>query len=381
MNNTKLIVQSSSLYREVFQLQDDVLQNIFYQNQNTPAVNSIYLARVDKIVDSLGGAFVSLGKGDAFLKLNKNALRVGEKILVQVVKTATMPNKLAVVSRDITLRGGLIILKPLSKNMIFSKKLTETDRQNVVDALGSDSGFILRSLYKHSYLEYLGAEFQRLKNLWESIKSQDKIGLVYEANFLEDIILDSAKNSTLEVITNTVEEHGAIENILVNYPYLEVNSQIHTGKEDILDFYDITEQLMDVSATTLQLDDSLNLVFFESDSFNYIDVNFAGEVSFSAKEDIAYKVNMEILPIIVRQILLRNLSGQILIDTLKTTNKMYRNNILDRAKKLFASDANKATVLGFSNLGILEVSRQKTQDSFNLISKSKDYQLHKENLK
>jgi len=378
MSNIQLIFQSSSFYQEVFQLKENILQNVLYQNQNTPKVNSIYLARVDKIVDSLGGAFVSLGKEDAFLKLNKNkdSAKVGEKFLVQVVKTATNPNKLAVVSKDISLQGGLIILKPFSKNIIFSKKLTEDDKQNVLKHTDLGYGFIVRSLYKHSFLTDLLAEVNRLKNLWESIKTKTKIGLVYESNFLENIIVDSAKSSSLEVITNTVEDNNLVHNILADYKYLNIQSKIYAGKENILDKYNIAEQLIDVASSSLQLNDSLNLLFFEREAFNYIDVNFAGEVSFTSREDVAYKVNMEIMPIIVRQILLRNLSGQILIDILKITNKLYRNNILDKAKKLFADDNNKATVLGFSNLGILEVSRQKRQDSFNLVNKSKEYQSH-----
>ncbi|MDR0484200.1 MAG: ribonuclease E/G [Alphaproteobacteria bacterium] len=379
MNNTKLIINSSSFYLSVFSIKNNILQNIFYQNQNSPKVNSIYLARVDKVMESLGGSFVNLGgKQEAFLKFNKNQNKpkIGEKILVQVVKTETIPNKKAVVSQDITLRGALLVLKPLSKNIIFSKKLTDDDKQKIVASIGNSLGFIIRSLYKHNYLEDLKTESYRLKNLWENIKSQKEVGLVYEASLLENIILDYAKNSSVEIIADTIEQHKQVQNVLNNYKFLEVNSKVYTEKEDILDFYDIRESLMDIQSTNLQLGDSFNLVFFESDSFNYIDVNFAGEISFNSKEEVAYKTNMEILPIAVNQILLRNLSGQILIDVLKITNKQYRNNLLDRCKKLLSTDENKATVLGFSNLGLLEISRQKTQDSFKLISKSLDYQLH-----
>ena len=384
-NNIKLVVTSSSFYQLFFRLKGDNLQNIFLQSPlKSLKINNIYLAQVSQIMDSLGAAFVNLGNNQqAFLKFNKSRdkLRVGEKILVQVVKEETIPNKLAVVSRDITLRGSLIIFKPFLTNIIFSKKLTENDRNQIITTLGyskenSKYGLIIRSLYKHNLLQELALEFQHLKDLWGEIKNQNKVGLLWEANVIENVLLSNSQSIPQEIITSTISEAKQVKNILNHHKFLDIKESIYTKKEDILNYYNISESLQDITSNKLLVKDSLNLVFYEQEAFNYIDVNFAGELSFNTKEEVAYKTNMEIFPIIVQQILLRNLSGQIFIDILKITNKQYRNNLLALAKKLFTLDENKTTVLGFSNMGLLEISRQKTQDSFSLISKSLDYKLH-----
>lgn len=378
MDNVKLIVISTSFYRAIYRLKNDVLQNVFLESKlnKSPKINDIYLAQVSEINASIGGVFVSLGNNQkAFLKLgkSKDALRVGEKVIVQVTKEETLPNKLAVVTRDIGINGSLIRFKPKSPNIIFSKKLTEQDRINIVEALEYNhedgNGFMIRSLYKHSMLDDLVAEYKTINAKWTEIINKKNIGLLWGFDYLENVVLSNSKLFPDEIISDSLDDFKSVKEVTSKYG---IKASIHDKKEDILDYYELREYLNEISNNHMYLNDYLSLIFYEHDAFNYIDVDFSGELSMNnSKEEDLYQANMDILPHIVHQILLRNLSGQILIDVLKVTNKQYRNNILAQAKKMFDFSEVKTTVLGFSNLGLLEVSRQKNQDSFNvLLSKS-----------
>ncbi len=382
-NNVKLVVSSTSFYKAIFRLKNDVLQNVFFESKigKSPKVNDIYFAQISEIVPSLLGAFVNLGNSKkAFLKIGKSKenLKIGEKIIVQVVKEETIPNKLAIVSKDIGINGFLIRFKPNSHNVIFSKKLTDQDRSNIIEQLNynkeTDCGFIVRSLYKHSMLNDLILEYKSINNKWIEVKSAKNVGLIWSFDVVENIMLSNSKLFPDEIIVDSIEEAINIKEIFSKY---NVKISIHDKKEDILDYYEIREYLKEISDNRLQLNDYLDLIFYEHDAFNYIDVNFSGELSMNhSKEDVIYQANMDMLPFIVNQIILRNLSGQILIDVLKITNKQYRNNMMALAKKLFDLDETKTTILGFSNLGLLEISRQKNQDSFSLLSsKNMDYLL------
>lgn len=383
MNNVELIVISNSFYKAIFRLENESLQNIFLQSKlnKSPKVNDIYLARVADLAPALSGVFVELGEGKrGFLKLgkSKDSLKVGEKIIVQVQKEETLPNKLALLSRDIGINGALIRFKPNSSNLIFSKKLSEQDKINIVEGLsfvsGESKGFIVRSRYKHSMLNDLLEEYKILNSKWLEVSSAKNIGLLWSFDILENVMLSNSKIFPNEIIVDSIEDADLYKLIALRYG---VKLSIHDKKEDILYYYGIKDCLRYISSKNLQFNDYINLVFYEHDAFNYIDVNFAGELSMSSsKEEEIYQANMNILPMIVQEIILRNLSGQILVDVLKITNKQYRLNMLSLCKKLFDSDETKSTVLGFSNLGILEISRQKNQDSFAvLMSKNMDTQL------
>ena len=377
-NNVKLIVSSTSFYRGIFRLRNDVLQNVFLESKlnKSPKVNDIYLAQVSEVNSGIGGVFVNLSNNTkAFLKIgkSKDILKIGEKIIVQVIKEETLPNKLAVVTTDVGINGALIRFKPKSSNLIFSKKLTEQDRINIVEALNYDKetscGFMVRSLYKHSMLNELVEEYNRINDKWNESLKVKNIGLLWGFDLLENIVLSNSKLFPNEIILDSLEDAKSIRSLGKQYGII---TSVHDQKEDILDYYEIRDYIDEVLDNKLQLNDYLSLIFYEHDAFNYIDVDFAGELSMNnSKEEELYQANMDMLPHIVHQILLRNLSGQILIDVLKVTNKQYRNNILAHTKKLFDISEAKTTVLGFSNLGLLEVSRQKNQDSFNvLLSKS-----------
>ncbi len=392
MFNIKFIYHSTSFFESIFKIVDGKLHSFFYQpkGEDTPCIGDIYLGQVDSIASNIGGYFLHLGgKNNCFMQFHKSntSLKIGDKVVVQVIKVGTYPDKLAVVSKDVGLSGVLSVLKPMDSSaeeqkIIFPKKLTQNDRDNVLQSIKEDFtkfGIIIRNAYKHDFLEALILELKLLKDTWHSLALDNKIGLLHRRSFLENILLLNSKELPQEIITQDISCIRIAKELSSKYRFLNIKTTgyIPTAGENILDYYDIKEDFSMMHDSKIKLNNNLNLVFYEEEAFNYIDVNFFQESSFTLlKDEAIYKANMAIIPFILRQIILRNLSGQIFVDLLKLTNKQYRNNILSFLKKSFESDHNKTSVLGFSNMGVLEISRQKKGNSFKITNKyDLNYQL------
>ncbi|MFL1781397.1 Ribonuclease E/G domain protein [Candidatus Hepatincolaceae symbiont of Richtersius coronifer] len=374
-NYIQLVVIKTSFLKVIYRIKNSLLLNVFTDEMasnvdfSNPKLNSIYLAKITEKAEQLGCFFIKLdAANNGLIKFHKNNQHfiLGQKILVQVIKEATLPAKLCICSDDLTLTGALVVYKPKGKNIIFSKNLSSQQREEIKAEVvfKEGEGLIIRSLYKHTLLSYLVEEIKELKERYTSFLQQPNLGLIYQTNILENIILGNSKLLPQQIITSDLEEIKFIKEFNHKYHFLNIELLYYTKPQDILQVYTLDEQVEIANSRKYQVDDNLNLIFIEHESFTYIDVDFKGNSYINnTKEEAFYKSNLKLLPIIFQQIMVRNLSGQILIDVLKITNKHYKNHIVQALQDMFIVDENKTSVLGFSNLGLIEISRQKLKDS------------------
>ena len=80
-------------------------------------------------------------------------------------------------------------------------------------------------------------------------------------------------------------------------------------------------------------------------------------------EDTLFSINMEAAVEIARQIRLRNLSGIIIIDFIDMQKKEHKIELLSSLEKLFFLDRIKTTLVDMTQLGLVEVTRKKTDKS------------------
>ena len=94
-----------------------------------------------------------------------------------------------------------------------------------------------------------------------------------------------------------------------------------------------------------------------------VDVNTGGFVGARNFDDTIFKTNLEAAQAIARQLRLRNLGGIIIIDFIDMSREEHQNAVLGELRKQLARDRTKITVSGFTQLGLVEMTRKRTRES------------------
>lgn len=94
-----------------------------------------------------------------------------------------------------------------------------------------------------------------------------------------------------------------------------------------------------------------------------MDVNTGGFVGGRNFDDTIFKTNLEAAQAIARQLRLRNLGGIIILDFIDMDDEGHRQAVLAELNKALSMDRTRMTVNGFSQLGLVEMTRKRTRDS------------------
>ncbi len=118
--------------------------------------------------------------------------------------------------------------------------------------------------------------------------------------------------------------------------------------------YDFTKLLENVSSRVVFLKNGGNIIIEPTEALTIIDVNSSKNYGKSS----AMETNMQALEESIRQLRHRSISGIIIIDLLKVS-KEEEQQLIDYFKSLATADISKLSVHGFTNLGLLEVTRSR----------------------
>jgi len=94
-----------------------------------------------------------------------------------------------------------------------------------------------------------------------------------------------------------------------------------------------------------------------------VDVNTGGFVGARNFDDTIFKTNLEAAGAIARQLRLRNLGGIIIADFIDMVREEHQQAVLAELRKQLARDRVRTTVGGFTQLGLVEMTRKRTRES------------------
>ncbi len=105
------------------------------------------------------------------------------------------------------------------------------------------------------------------------------------------------------------------------------------------------------------------LIIDQTEALTTVDVNTGGFVGARNFDDTIFKTNLEAGQAIARQLRLRNLGGIIIIDFIDMAREEHQAAVLAELKKQLARDRTRITVSGFTQLGLVEMTRKRTRES------------------
>jgi ribonuclease G len=146
-------------------------------------------------------------------------------------------------------------------------------------------------------------------------------------------------------------------------PAVTAKLEHYRGERPIFDLCNVDAEIARALARKVELKSGGTLVFDQTEAMTTIDVNTGGFVGARNFDDTIFKTNLEAAGAIARQLRLRNLGGIIIVDFIDMTREEHKTAVLAEFKKQLGRDRTKVTVGGFTQLGLVEMTRKRTRES------------------
>jgi ribonuclease G len=146
-------------------------------------------------------------------------------------------------------------------------------------------------------------------------------------------------------------------------PALVERIEHYPGERPLFDLNAVEEEIERALARRVNLKSGGYLIVDQTEAMTTIDVNTGGFVGGRSFDDTIFKTNLEAAQVIARQLRLRNLGGIIIIDFIDMENADHRGAVLAELNRALERDRTRLTVNGFTQLGLVEMTRKRTRES------------------
>ena len=144
-------------------------------------------------------------------------------------------------------------------------------------------------------------------------------------------------------------------------PNLSNSVEIYEAGRSIFQEYGIEDMIAKIVQKKVWLKNGGYIIIEPTEALTAIDVNTGKYVGGDSLEDTVLKTNLEAAEEIARQIRLRDLGGIIIIDFIDMELEEHRQQVMEVLKEALKRDRTKTNVLGFTELGLLEMTRKKVR--------------------
>ena len=353
--------------------------------------SNIYKARVSRIEQSLGAAFIDFGSerhgflpvkelAPSFLKTKQgkdsinDCLTQGQEIIIQVEKEER-GTKGAALSTFISLPGHYIVLMPNNPEAGgISKSIEGKSRDEMREKMRKlevpdGMGIILRTAGEGVSYEELKWDLDYLLNLWDAIQEANQLRkapfLIYRENDLVSRSLrDFLREDITEVLIDTDEAYEkAYEFTSKLMPDFEDKIKRYDEAIPLFTRYQVESQIETAYSRNVDLQSGGSIVIDQTEALVAIDINSAKATSGSDIEETALNTNLEAATEIGKQLRLRDIGGLIVIDFIDMLSLKNKRAVEDKLWTALSIDRAKVQVGRISRFGLLEMSRQRLRPS------------------
>jgi ribonuclease E len=330
--------------------------------------------QIDEIHPEYWQAHHEPAKGRKFPPIQK-VLKVGQDVLAQVVKEPT-GNKGAFLTTWLSLAGRFLVLTPGQEQTGVSRKVeNEGERDRLRELMGDidpgpELGVIVRTVSEGATKTTLRIDLQYLKRVWRDIRKKatevTSPALVYqEPGLSERAVRDYLTDDVTEVwLDNEDTAERVRETASLLFPRKKNLIRLHTDvRLPLWERFNLRSQLDQIYSREVILPSGGRLVFDQTEALMAVDVN-SGKISGRANfEAMAHKTNLEAAEIVARQLKLRDVGGQVVIDFIEMREKKHIQEVEKTLRQAMKNDRARHDVGRISSFGLLELVRQRTGSS------------------
>jgi len=406
----ELIINSEPLETRVGLLVDGILDKFDIERRQSAQriVGGIFKGKIKNLDPGLKAAFVDIGlPKNAFLhywdilpqaadssvevvrvnrsnkkKQNKKITLkdipqhypIGTEIVIQVTK-GPIGTKGPRTTTNLSLPGRFLVLMPYSDQCGISRKIEDVKERNRLKKIIQDltipegMGIIVRTAGEGKKARYFVRDLHILLRTWERIQQKMDTArapacLYKEPDLAERTVRDFLTEDIDRVLIDNPDDHERTKEVVGQISKRSTN-KIHLYQDSIPIFerYNIERQIEQTFQRQVPLPSGGAIVIEETEALIAIDVNTGSHKNKGNENDTIYQVNCEAAAEVARQIRLRNIGGLIIIDFIDMKARKHRNAILSRMRDAMSTDKAKTHILPISPLGIMQMTRQRMQES------------------
>jgi ribonuclease G len=402
----KIVVSVEKLERRVALLENGLLEEYSVErNTSRNIVGSVFKGRVKNIEMGLKAMFVDIGfEKNAFLHFwdaipaaldsgieeidrpsKKQRKRitakdipsiypVGSEVIVQVTK-GPIGTKGPRVTTNLSFAGRYLVLMPFSDRSGISRKIEdpkERDRlRKILRQLDIPDGVgvIIRTVGEGARARYFVRDLRFLLDQWskieQRIREQPAATRVFEEpDLVERTVRDFLTDEIDEVVCDdreATERMGEIVGLISRRSRNRI--KFYDGATPIFETYGVQKQIDDAFHRQVWLRCGGYIVIDETEALVAIDVNTGRNKGGRDVEKTILQTNLEAADEIARQLRLRNVGGLIISDFIDMKSRKDQQLVYNLMRERLKRDKAKTHVLPISPLGLMEMTRQRAQES------------------
>ena len=305
-------------------------------------------------------------------------LHEGQSLLVQIVKEP-LGTKGARLSTQMSIAGRLLVYlpqEPHAGHIGVSQRIgDEAGRERLRDRVlrllppGETGGFIVRTLAEDASDADLANDIAYLRKLWDDIVRASRTArapapLYQDLGLAQRMLRDFAGEATASIQIDSRESFEKLRDFAVAYtPEVADRVTHYVGDRPLYERYGIEAEIERAMARRVDLKSGGYLILDQTEAMTTIDVNTGGFVGGRSFDDTIFKTNLEAAHAIARQLRLRNLGGIIVLDFIDMERREHQDTVLAELRRALSGDRTKMTVNGFTQLGLVEMTRKRTRES------------------
>ncbi|NBV24724.1 MAG: Rne/Rng family ribonuclease [Proteobacteria bacterium] len=408
----EVIINAESLETRVAVLEDGRLEEFTIERTTEDRlVGSIYKGKIRNLEDGLKAAFVDIGfEKNAFLHYwdivpsnldsgvevverdkktppkekpkvtQKDIPRLypkGTDIIIQVTK-GPIGTKGPRVTTHLALPGRYLVLLPNSDQSGISRKIEDHEERqrlkkilrklNIPDGMGVIIRTAGEGQQERYFIRDLAFLIEEWKAVQERIEKQGSATCVFqEPDLIERTVRDFLTEDVERIVIDDSRQFERMQTMIGKISKRSIGKvKLYNEPQPVFDRFGISRQLEAAFSRQVHLKSGGYLVVDETEALVAIDVNTGSHKSKEQdkdKEQTITKVNLEAAEEICRLLRLRNLGGLIVLDFIDMRHRRDQQSVYQRVKDGLKRDRAKTHILPISQLGLMEMTRQRHTES------------------
>lgn len=383
---------------------------IVERKQERQLTGNIYRGRVTNILHNIQSAFIDINEGEnGFIHISdiientkkfeqlydmdfdlhydikalddkqqqnldiEQVMKIDQTVLVQVVKEP-IGSKGARLTSNVSIAGRYLVLLPNSSHRGVSRKIEDRQARERLKRLirsfemPQDMGLICRTASCIATSEMLIEECNDLFNTWQSImenfkKSSEPTMLFAESDLIKRAVITAIDKRFDRLMIDDYNVYQICKRLYSRYASEHaLRIEYYRDKVPMFERFNVEREIEKTLRRKLWLPSGGYLFFDRTEAMHTIDVN-SGRSSNNKTdvEESLVRINLEAAEEIARQLRLRNIGGLIICDFIDMRLRKNQRRVLEKLKECMKEDSAKCTILGMSEFGLIEMTRQRNR--------------------
>ena len=405
----EIIVNVEKLETRVAVLENGRLEEYMVEHpEEERLVGSVFKGRVQNLENDLQAAFVDIGlaknaflhywdmtpdadalldeddepkkggKGRKSAKLSDAEIAKrfppGSEIIVQVTK-GPISTKGPRVTANLSIPGRYLVMMPGTRIRGVSKKIGDAkERQRLKKILDKlplpdNVGLVVRTVGAGASARAFARDLRNLVSVWNEMQMNIKrlrtpCCIFQEPDLCERVVRDWLTEDVDAILIDDEKSYNQMRDVtgLISRR-AKAKIRRYDGQTGIFEHYGLERQLSEAFARQVPLKSGGYLVIDETEALIAVDVNTGHYKGKGSQEEAILEVNLEAVEEVARQLRLRNIGGLVVLDLIDMKSRKHQREVYRALKEALKRDRARTNVLEISELGLLEMSRQRQDRS------------------